>query len=114
MSTSTCESEVNSILDAVNEAEYLNDLIEELDFSSKIQKPIVYNDNQSANISCVTNGKFQVNRHYRLRLGRIREAVQSKLIDLKFCPSEEMCADLLTKAFAETRLSELCESIGLI
>ena len=87
VSTSTCESEVNSILDVVNEAEFLTDLIEKLGFSTKIDQPmIVYNDNQSASVSYVTNGKFQVNRHYRLRLGRIREAIQSKLINLQYCP----------------------------
>ena len=114
ISTSTCEAEVNSIVEAVNEAEYLNSIINELGFESKISSPfIVFNDNQSAQISTISGGKFQSNRHYRLRLGRIREAIRSKLIKLEYCSTEKMKADILTKCFTESRLVALCKLVGL-
>lgn len=117
VSTSTCKSEVNSILDTVNEAEYLRELTTELSNSqvfeqSLVTQPIiVYNDKQSGQMSCITNGKFQVNRHYRLRLGRKREAIETKLIRLKYCPGEKVKADLLTKTFTEGKLVQFLDHI---
>ena len=39
-------------------------------------------------------------KHIDIRYHYIREAVQNKEIELKYCPSEEMIADTLTKAHA--------------
>jgi len=114
ISTSTCESEVNAILEAVNEAQFFSELIEELKLDDVIKTPfLVFNDNQSSNISCISGGKFQSNRHYRLRLGRIREAIRDGLIKLKYCKSEEMKADLLTKSFTEQKLHQLIKLVNL-
>jgi len=115
ISTSTCEAEVNSILEAVNEAEFLRNLITEIGYSNLVKEPtVIYNDNQSANISSITGGRFQTNRHYRMRLGRIKESIENKLVQIKFIRGEEMKADLLTKSFSEHRLKELRELVNLI
>lgn len=113
ISQSTCEAEVNCILDATNETEFLNDLLGELDI--KINLPMsLYNDNQSPEKSITNGGNFNSNRHYRLRLGRIREAVRIELIKVIYCPTEIMIADLLTKAFTERKLKDLIILIGLV
>jgi hypothetical protein len=115
ISQSTCESEVIAILSAVNESEYFYQLLNELNFIDYIQQPfLVFNDNQSARMSIVTGGKFSANRHYRIRSGRIREAVREQLIKVEYCETNKMKADLLTKAFTKSKLVDLCKLINLI
>ena len=114
ISTSTCEAEVNALLESVNEAQYLNDILSELQFDSEFNRPIlVFNDNQSSRVSCITGGKFSANRQYRLKLGRIRESLRDELIKIHYLSTEQMKADLLTKAFAQSKLLSLCKLIDL-
>ena len=113
ISTCSCESEVNSILGVTNKAEFLYGLVREIGFSSLFVKSIViFNDNQSAKVSCITNGRFNANKNYRIRLGRIREAIRDEIIVIKYCPTEKMIADLLTKPFTESKIKSV--SIGKI
>ena len=48
-----------------------------------------------------------------IRYHYIREAVQNKEIELKYCPSEEMIADTLTKAPPKARFKKLRYAMGM-
>ena len=114
IATSTCEAEVNALLESVNESEFIDGLLQELGLREKFGGSIlVFNDNASARLASISGGKFGAGRHYRLKLGRVREALREELITLTYLPSQQMKADLLTKAFTAKRLQELLELCGI-
>lgn len=114
VATSTCEAEILSILDAVNEAEYLRSLLIELEFTDLIERPItIYNDNKSAQGTITTGGDFSKSRHYRNRVNRITFAVDDRLVEIKHAPSTEMLADVLTKPTGPQLITKHCQSAGL-
>ena len=44
---------------------------------------------------------------YRLRLGKLREAIRSRLIKLEYCSTDLMKADILTKNFTEVQINRI-------
>lgn len=110
---STCESEILSIQEGVFDAEYLKSLLTELHFGCLFDEPVrLFNDNQGDVKTVESCGKFGSNRHYRVRVGTIRDAVRQKLISVEHLTGEQMRADLLTKALSSDRqklLLALCD-----
>ena len=76
IATSTCEAEVNALLESVNESEFIDGLLQELGLREEFGGSIlVFNDNASAQLASISGGKFGASRHYRLKLGRVRESL---------------------------------------
>ena len=114
VATSTCEAEVLSVLDAVNEAEYLRSLLDELGRSEITSEPAtIYNDNKSAQGTVMTGGDFSKNRHYRGSVHRVQFAMDDGLVRVMHMPSGEMPADVLTKPVGYLKLQKHCKSAGL-
>ena len=64
---------------------------------------IIFEDNQSA-IYMAKNPSFHGrSKHINIKFHLIREQVSTKKICLKYCPSEDMLADLLTKGIRSDR-----------
>ena len=53
-------------------------------------------------------------KHIDIRYHYIREAVQNGIVDLLYCPSEEMKADILTKPLPRERFKMLCKAMGMV
>ena len=41
------------------------------------------------------------------------DIIQNNIIELKYCPSKEMLADLFTKPLSKQRFLDLCSMIGM-
>ena len=84
------------------------------DLKSTSQKPtVLMEDNQGA-ISIAKNPVAHARtKHIDIRYHYIREAVQNGTINLCFCPSENMIADLLTKPLPRGRFTMLRDAMGL-
>lgn len=105
---STTEAEILSIQEAVHDAEYAKNLLSELGYSKLYDKPaMLYNDNSGAKSTIDRGGSFGSNRHYRVRVNVIREAVRDGLVRIEHITGEEMRADMLTKALSKDRLRKL-------
>ena len=52
-------------------------------------------------------------KHIDIRYHYIRETVQRGAIDLQYCPTQEMCADLLTKALPKMQFEKLRQMLGI-
>lgn len=111
VANSTCQAEVNAIVEAALEAEFVYKLLVELRI--RIAAITVYNDNQSAQMTIQQLGDFGKNKHYRTIVNLVREVVQLGWIQLKYCPTEQMIADFLTKPMVEAKLSELVGAAGV-
>ena len=94
---STCEAELYAEAGAIQEVMWLRGLLKELGLHSTVGS-IVYGDNQSA-IAVSTNGvKGEKTKHVDIKYHFVTEAVDSGQIVLKWIPTTEQQADILTKA----------------
>lgn len=74
--------------------------------------PVVYQDNMSTiHLVTVGGGKGGRTRHLRARQYAMKELVDSGEIQVEYCPTEEMLADMLTKPLGGDRYVRLCKSI---
>ena len=70
-------------------------------------------DNQGC-IALAKNPKHHSRtKHIDVRHHFIREAIEDKVIELEYCPTEGMVADVLTKALARERHVMLTKAMGL-
>ena len=110
---STCEAEYMGITLATKEAIFLSVLLQELGYGS--DNPVtLYNDNQGAIALTVNPGNHQRSKHIDIRHHFIREHVENGKIAVQYCPTEQMTADVLTKALAPHRHKALIELMGVI
>ncbi len=87
-----------ALASAGQEAVWMRLLISEL-CASSVEELIVYEDNQSA-IQIAKNPQFhRRTKHIEIKYHFIRE--------LRYCPTEEMIADLLTKGLGHDQLVKL-------
>ena len=110
---STSEAEYVALSFATQEVVWLRKLLI-TDLKSTSQKPtVLMEDNQGA-ISIAKNPVAHARtKHIDIRYHYIREAVQNGTINLCFCPSENMIADLLTKPLPRGRFTMLRDAMGL-
>ena len=76
-------------------------------------RTLILEDNQSA-ICMSKNPQFHGrSKHINIKFHFIREQVAANNICLKYCPSEDMVADLLTKGISPVRFERLRKLCGL-
>ena len=111
---STAEAEYMALTNAAQEAVWLRKLTADLTKEERAPKPIViYEDNQSA-ICIAKNPQFHGRtKHIGIKYHYIREQVNSKNVELKYCPTEEMLADMLTKGLNREKLEKLTDMCGM-
>ena len=109
---STAESEYVALFSSVKEAVWLKQLFEDLGESQS--NPIYINcDNMSA-LAIANNSKSNKNvKHMEIKYHYVRETIESKVVATKYCPTEVMVADILTKPLARARFEALCAMLGL-
>ncbi|KAK3737083.1 hypothetical protein RRG08_016389 [Elysia crispata] len=92
---STCEAEYIALTAAVQEVMYLSHLVKSIGITYD-QLPIIYEDNQGTIALANNPTKHQRSKHIDVRYHLIRSEV-NKGFELKYCPTEEMLADIMTK-----------------
>ena len=109
---STAEAEYIALSSAAQEAVWLRRLFAELGNGSK--SPItIMEDNQSA-IAMAKNSKFHGRaKHIDIRHHFIREKVNDGDIQLLYCPTGDMVADMLTKGLYQHQLKKLMDGAGV-
>jgi hypothetical protein len=109
---STAESEYVAATHAAKEALWLRRLMEEV--FQPITKPITLHcDSQSA-IALTKDGSYHARtKHIDIRYHFIRFVVQNGSISLIYCPTEQMTADILTKALPNTKVKHFAAGLGL-
>ncbi len=114
VSLSTTEAEYVALAEAAQEAVWLQKLNSDF-LGRNVSNTLIYEDNQSA--MCIAKSQISRRRtkHIEIKYHYIREFVDTGRINLVYCPSKEMIADILTKGlsvpqFEKLRtLAEMCE-----
>ena len=110
---STAEAEYIALSSATQEVIWLRRLLTDLHLPENGPTKI-WEDNQGAiaiSKNPVAHGRT---KHIDIRHHFVREAVCNKVVDVKYCPTEVMVADIFTKALPRDRFERLRGQIGLI
>jgi len=95
IATSSTEAEYVALTLAAKEALWFQKL--ELELYGFNKPTIIFEDNQSA-INIASN--FLINEHSKhidIKFKFIKELIENKKIEINYCPTSEMIADILTK-----------------
>ena len=109
---STSEAEYVALSTCAQEAIWLRRLLDGLK-ASPSGPTVIMEDNQGAIAIAKNPVAHTRTKHIDIRFHFIREAVQNGSIELRYCPSEEMVADLLTKPLSKGQFQKLCELMGI-
>lgn len=110
---SSTEAEFISLAEGCQELIWTKRLLEEM--TDEMMKSItVFEDNQSC-IKLVEGDRIERrSKHIDVRYFFVRDLQQKHVIKLKYCPTETMIADILTKPLQSLRLEQLRKMIGIM
>jgi hypothetical protein len=109
---SSTESELIALQEASTYVVWLRHLLSELGFD--MNKPtVVTQDNQSATWIAERGGNFKRTKHLVGRLNFLKERIDNAEIEIKYCPTEDMPADFLTKALPRQALQRHMRTLGI-
>ena len=110
---STAEAEYMALSSAAQEAVWLRQLMAELGQPPETATTI-FEDNQSP-IAMTKNPQFHGRaKHIAIKYHFIREQVSNGMIELKYCPTNQMLADMFTKALSREQFSKLRSQAGIM
>ena len=109
---STAEAEYIALSSTVQEAMWLRQLTSELTCSAEAM--VIYEDNQSA-LSLAKNPQFHGRaKHIDIQHHFVRDQVASGVVELKYCRTEDMVADILTKGLCRINFEKLRKMAGVV
>ena len=112
MALSTAEAEYVALARAAQEAIWLKRLLADLDFG--INAPMVINeDNQSAICLAKNPKNHPKTKRIDIKYHYIRELVMSNQIEIQYCPTSDMLADIFTKGLSAERFNKFRMVLGL-
>jgi hypothetical protein len=72
-------------------------------------------DNQSAIALARSEGQFHArSKHIDIRWHFIKFCIKDESIELIYCPTEEMVADIFTKPLPNTKIKKFSQGLGLL
>jgi len=97
ISTSSGQAEALTCKLACHFIEWISNLLKEIKLRGR--GPIkLLQDNQSVISLSANPVNHKRSKHYRVAMAYVRDLVERRIVDLEYCPTEEMVADVLTKA----------------
>ena len=108
---SSTEAEYMAITESAKEAIYLKNLL--YDLTGSDNHVTIYNDNMGAQKLSTNYIYHKRSKHIDIRYHFIREVVAANLIVLKYLPTAEMLADILTKSLSYTKHNKCIEDLGM-
>lgn len=102
-----------ALCEATKEALWLQRLLQFLRAIEESKPVTIFEDNNSA-LSLAQNSKdHSRSKHIDIRYHFVREQAEAGNIDLQYCPTEEMIADVLTKSLPRLKFVEFVKMMGL-
>jgi hypothetical protein len=110
---SSCEAEYVTLSEAAKEAMWLRKLIRDVDNKKSESPIIIFEDNQSTIKTAKNPIQSERTKHIDVRHHYIRERVEEKKIEVKYVPTTDQVADLLTKSLGRVLHMKFTRALGL-
>ncbi|KRX41523.1 Retrovirus-related Pol polyprotein from transposon TNT 1-94 [Trichinella murrelli] len=108
---SSTEAEYMALSEACKEAMHLKRMIEAI---TGLCKSVVLQSDNRSELKLAKNPVFQARtKHIDIRYHFIREAAERKDVELRYLPTEQMMADVLTKGLFKPKHEKCISEIGL-
>ena len=101
-----------SLSAATQEAVWLRRLLSDIKATPKTPT-IIMEDNQGSIAVAKNPISHARTKHIDIKFHYVREALQDGVIELVYCPTEQMTADILTKPLSRGRFETLRSEMGL-
>ena len=109
---SSTEAEYVALSEACKELVWMMKLMR--DVGENIDGPVlIHEDNQSCISILEAEGECRRTKHIDTKYNFVRDLHKSKKINVRYCPTEKMLADALTKPLNRVKLENLREGLGL-
>lgn len=113
VTTSTMEAEYLALSDAAQEAVWLRRLLGELD--EEQQQPTTINeDNRSCIDFVALDRQNKRSKHIDTKYHHAKDLCGKGVIQLRYCSTNEMIADIFTKPLGPTKVKRFAEALGLV
>lgn len=110
VSLSTTESEFVAAAGAAQEAIWLRNILADLGFEQP--NPTRINEENQSCIKLANSTKaFTRIKHLSIKYHFLKDLVQAKIVELHYCPTDKMLADVLTKALSAPRFKSLLHGL---
>ncbi|RXW11322.1 hypothetical protein EST38_g14534, partial [Candolleomyces aberdarensis] len=117
---SSTESEYVALTHAAKEAKWLRTLLREIlpvvglgSYVDKFAPTVLYCDNQGA-IKLSTNPVFHARtKHIDIHFHFVRQTITSRDLQLVYCPTDNMVADIMTKQLARVKFTKFRKMMGV-
>ena len=109
---STTEAEYMAVCEASKEAIWMRYLLDDMGYPQS-DPTTIHDDNQGCIAISKNPRRHQRTKHINKRYHYVREKVESKEVLLKYCPTKDMVADILTKYVSKTQFENLRKLMGV-
>lgn len=113
VSASTMEAEYVALAEAAQETVWLRRLLAELNAEQKCST-VIWEDNKSCLDFASQEKQNRRSKHIDTKYHFTRELYNSGKISLKYCATDNMLADIMTKPLGAVKVRKFSEMLGLV
>jgi hypothetical protein len=110
---SSTEAEYMALYAVVQEVIWIKRMLQDISDAYKDQVIIVYQDNKSAILLASNPTQHSRTKHINTKFHFVRDQVAEGQVKIQYLCTEDMVADILTKAVSRHKLSKHIESLGI-
>jgi hypothetical protein len=109
---SSTEAEYVALSEASQESIWMRRLLQDL--NQCIAGPTIFHEDNQSCIKMLENEKSsQRTKHIDTKYHFVKDMYKQQQIDIKYCPTENMMADVLTKPLGAVKIAKFARDIGL-
>ena len=110
---STTEAEYMALTQAAKEGIWIKRLLSELGFNSPNDPIVINSDNQGSSALAKNPIQHARTKHIDIRHHFIHKMVENKEVEIVYCGTDDMVADILTKGLSREKHNRFVEGMGI-